>query len=135
MSGWQFEDQYLDVLQNIEAVIVGVYHDQPELTDHNVDKALSSLVRVYQARLKEQSAPPLSFKPLEQQVYDAVKAICEWRMGNHESASDEEIEAIPPKTLDEIIACLKRIRKSINLWTRQGGRQGYLTYVTQFLSD
>ena len=37
-------------------------------------------------------------------------------------------------SLDEIVACLKRVRKSINRWTRTGGRQGYLTFVSQFVA-
>ena len=37
-----------------------------------------------------------------------------------------------PITLDEIIACLKRVRKSINRWHRRGGHQGYLTFVDQY---
>ena len=35
-------------------------------------------------------------------------------------------------TLDEVIACLKRIRSSIKLWTKDYGRQGYLHYVEQW---
>jgi hypothetical protein len=38
-----------------------------------------------------------------------------------------------PKTIDEIIACLKRIRKSINRWNKVGGRQGYLIFVSDFI--
>ncbi len=37
------------------------------------------------------------------------------------------------KTLDEILACLKRVRKSVNYWTKESGRQGYLNFVTQFV--
>jgi hypothetical protein len=35
--------------------------------------------------------------------------------------------------VDVIIACLKRIRKSVEKWNKQGGRQGYLTFVEQFV--
>ena len=34
----------------------------------------------------------------------------------------------------KIIACLKRIRKSINRWHRRGGHQGYLTFVDQYIA-
>jgi hypothetical protein len=46
-----------------------------------------------------------------------------------------EVAEISPEpiTLDELVACLKRVRKSINLWTRKGGRQGYLTFVSKFI--
>lgn len=136
-----FEDQYMDVLQNIEFGIMQVYREHPDLTDHNVDKALNGLIRVYQAQLREQSAPKLALRELEQQVYDAVKHMCDWRMGKSGSQDDdgEDSDALPediePKTSDEIIACLKRIRKSINLWTKQGGRQGYLYYIASFLGE
>jgi hypothetical protein len=36
------------------------------------------------------------------------------------------------KTVDEIILCLKRLRKSVKLWTTDYGRQGYLNYIAQF---
>jgi hypothetical protein len=31
------------------------------------------------------------------------------------------------------VLCLKRIRKSIQLWRREGGRRGYFEVVGQFL--
>lgn len=40
---------------------------------------------------------------------------------------------IDPLTVEEITACLKWIRKSIRLWTKEGGRQGYLNYISQFI--
>jgi hypothetical protein len=40
---------------------------------------------------------------------------------------------LEPKTVDEIIACLKRIRRSIQFWQKKGGRQGYLTFISEFV--
>jgi hypothetical protein len=134
----RFEDQYLDVLQNIEAAIVQVYHEHPELADSSVDRALEGLVRMYQTEARGRPAPVLRLHGLERQVYDAVKEMCDWRMGRTEPDQQEPDEpALPPgtpKTVDEIAACLKRVRKSIALWTKQGGRQGYLDYITQFIA-
>jgi hypothetical protein len=36
-------------------------------------------------------------------------------------------------TLPEILLCLKRIRSSIRLWNKEGGRQGYLNDVRQLI--
>jgi hypothetical protein len=135
----RFEDQYLDVLQNIEVAIVSVYGDHPELSDYNVDKALGGLVRTYQAQAKERAEPDLKLRELEQAVYNSVKAMCDWRLGAPSSKDDEEAGAeqagiMAPKTLNEIIACLKRIRKSVDMWTKKRGRQGYLTYISDFLA-
>ena len=56
------EEEYLDVFQNIEASIVAVYHEIPELTDWDVENALDALIRQYQAewRGKEVRTPRLS---------------------------------------------------------------------------
>jgi type I restriction enzyme, R subunit len=49
----------------------------------------------------------------------------------------EETAELPPMiapiTLAEIIACLKRVRKSIELWRKEGGRRGYYDFVSPFL--
>ncbi len=37
------------------------------------------------------------------------------------------------KTHDEIIACLKRVKKSVQRWNKHGGRQGYLNFVQQYV--
>ena len=38
-----------------------------------------------------------------------------------------------PISPEEAVLCLKRIRKSIARWTKVGGRQGYLTFVSQYV--
>ena len=35
--------------------------------------------------------------------------------------------------MEVIVACLKRIRESIQRWNKEGGRQGYLTFVQRFV--
>lgn len=149
----EFFEQYGDVLQNIEFAIIQVFRAQPELTDYNVEKALSGLIRVYQAQVLERAAPNLRLRDIEQAVFDAVQHMCEWRLGHSDLAlpdpttddsTDEnaviavrepvdDMPDIEPLTTQEIVACLKRIRKSVNFWTKSGGRQGYLEYVEQFL--
>ena len=73
------------------------------------------------------------FNPNAGMVYDRVKAMCEWRLGRQaiEAEVDGKWEAMTPepKSLDEIQVCLKRIRKSVDLWTKRGVRQGYLYFI------
>mgnify|MGYP001600389697 CR=1 FL=1 len=38
-----FEDEYMDVLQNIEMAIVSVYRKHRDLVDYDVDKVLNLL--------------------------------------------------------------------------------------------
>ncbi len=132
-----FEQRYLDVLQNIEFGIVRVYQEHPEMSDWEVLAAVEALLRHYQNELRggQMTAPIL--RPLSQEVYESARAMCEWRLGRTQLQDrDGKPIVLPmsPLTLDEIIACLRRIRKSINRWTREGGRQGYLHFVSQFIA-
>jgi hypothetical protein len=130
-----FEERYEDVLQNIEFGIIRVYRDHPEMTDWDALTAVERLLRDYQTEAKGRQSRPPKLHPLPQQVYDSVMAMCELRLGRETllDEDDQPVELeIEPLSLDEIIACMKRVRKSINLWTREGGRQGYLTYIDRF---
>ncbi|MBN1146083.1 MAG: hypothetical protein JXA78_02415 [Anaerolineales bacterium] len=135
MSELPLEEEYMDVLQNIEAAIHNIHVQNAALTDYQVDQALEALVRAYQGEARCKS-PVIPRNPLSAQVYEATRAVCEVRMGRApipkslKTLGDGEMV---PVSLDVILRCLKRIRKSIRLWTKQGGRQGYLDYISHFL--
>ncbi len=130
------EDDYLDVLQNIEFAIVSVFRKRPELVDYDVDVVLTALVKGYQAEQRQREKPALHLNELRQEVYNSVEAVCEFRLGRTElveSQHSQFMSSLSPLTIDEILACLKRIRTSVKRWTKVGGRQGYLTFVDEFI--
>lgn len=127
----EFTQKYQDVLQNIESIIVDYYHENPELADYNVDRVLENLMRLYTAETKGRTFKLPTFAELEQKLLDRVKAACDMWLGR---TGDLPKEA-QPKTAEEMAACLKRIRRSIQLWTKEYGRRGYLDYVNQFFPD
>lgn len=182
-----FEEQYEDVLQNIEFGIVRVYREHPEMIDWQALDAIQALIRLYQAQAQSRPEPKVALQPLAQEVFDSALIMCEWRLGrgrpepsgsapiytqtdaghgtyagtrsplpdwaraaidwfshrdepktlaHEETVENESPSFVGPKpiTLDEIVACLKRIRKSIQFWTKEGGRQGYLNYVNGFIA-
>jgi len=132
-----FEDEYLDVLQNIEFAIVTVYRQNRDLSDYDVDKVLNALIRAYQSQQQNRDFPQPTLKPLVEQVYDRVKQICEWRLGQQKLKGNGPRSKGPapdPISIDEVIACLKRIRKSVEIWNKQGGTRGYLQYIDQFIA-
>jgi hypothetical protein len=133
------EEEYQDVLMSMESAIVGVYRDNPEMSDFQVDQALEALGRAYLSEKGGKQMPlgkpsPLPRSEPAQKVYQALKFICEWQLGR-EQIVDEEGQPMGGGELDvdEILACLKRLRKSVSLWNKQGGSQGYLKYISQFL--
>ncbi len=131
-------DEYFDVLQNIEFAIHQTFVQHPELLDYQVNKVLEGLERTIKASQSGRTPPTLRFTPLEQPLYDAVKSICDWRSGQVSerpavlSSPLMAQDTINPITADEIIICLKRVQKSIKLWTTESGMRGYLNYIDQF---
>ena len=132
------EDQHLDVLQNIEFAIMEVYQDRPDLIDIEVMNAIENLSHLYTAESQGKSGTVRPLKGITAEVASQVQSVCEMRLrrisiGNTtEQISGEEMA---PKTLTDIVDCLKRIQSSIKLWTKKGGRQGYLNFVSQFFQD
>jgi hypothetical protein len=128
-------EEYMDVLQNIEFALVGVYDNNTTLTDTGTMYAVETLIKVYTGESRGREVALPQFKPEEQEAYDAVKRMCDWRLGRSsmEDEKGKKVEDVEPLTLEVVIACLKRILKSINTWYKRGGRRGYYEFVRQFI--
>jgi len=128
--------EYQDILQNIEMQIVTVFRNhRKELLDDDVKDALNAVVKKYSLEGKSIPLRLPRLDPLEQEIYDVEDTLAEWLLGRRPllTPDDKEVPAPEPVTPDVIIACFKRIIKSIDTWTKQGGPQGYLKYIDQFL--
>jgi hypothetical protein len=129
-------EEYMDVLQNIEFALIQAYDRNPNLTDTGTMYAIENLIKVYTGESRGREVALPQFKPEEQDAYDAAKAMCDFRLGRG-SMEDEEGKKVEvegePLTLEEIVACLKRVLKSINTWYKRGGRRGYYEFVRQFI--
>jgi len=96
------------------------------------------LFKVYNAELQGRTATIPQFQTHEQQAYDDVKLMCEWRLGREKRVdeNEREIDLGPePITTEEIIACLKRIKKSIEFWQKRGGRRAYFDFVSKYVES
>lgn len=140
----EFERKYEKELAAIESGIVSVYDDNPQMADYSVMEALDNLIRFYEAQAVGRTASIRRMEPVDQEVYQTVKAVCERLLHKEksENATEEEIDVDdfvsavqddPANTLEEVIACLKRIRKSVTRWNKANGRRGYLEFVQQYL--
>lgn len=131
-------EQYSDVLQNIEAAIVTVYEGHPDLVDRDVLAAIEALMRSYELQKRNREEFTLTPSGRARVVYEQCLRVCEWRLGRR-SLDEGEPRSEDPKagelSIAELLLCLKRLRKSVRVWHKQGGRQGYLVYVRQFIAD
>jgi hypothetical protein len=131
-----FEEEYEDVLQNLEFGIVQVYRQNRSLLDADVSDALEALIHLYRSEQGNRSPRRFRFDQRTQDVFDSVKALCDFRLGRTDltNPQGQHVPDVPPLSIDELVACLKRIEKSVRRWTKQNGRQGYLNFVEQFIA-
>lgn len=133
----KLEDEFMDVLHNIETALVSVYREDEEMTDYEAEKAINGLIRFYTAEQRKRDASDLDLSGPAEEAFDQVKMMCEWRLGRENflrAESGEPVDlGIEPIALSDLLACLKRVRRSIQKWNRDFGRRGYYDFVNQFL--
>ena len=123
-------DDYQDVLQNIESAVVGLWRSHKEMTNYTVMRAYDAAIAFYNALAREQTPKPANLTGLDAELFKAVQEICEFRLGRIKLPDQIEIAPIP---VEDLVACLRKLRKSVDFWTEEGGRQGYLKYIENFL--
>jgi hypothetical protein len=132
MAGPTFEEQNQPVLQSIEYAIVGVWRAQPALVDAEVESALEALIARYSAEATGREPRAVSLDASRRAVFDAVLPVCEWVRGRASAGGGESV-GVEIASAGVLVDCLKRIRKSLQRWTKQMGRQGYLTFVSRYV--
>jgi hypothetical protein len=123
-------DQYLDVLQTIDFAIIRVYREQPDVQDSVVLRALEALIDSYRAESRGQPPKPVKLPETEALSFVCDQEFCALRLGRGGLGMAPERWPVQDKTVEEIVAGLRRIRKSVERWTQRGGQQGYVTFVS-----
>lgn len=127
------EDTHLDVLQNIEFAIVSVYRKHSGLRDLDVMRALDALIDVYRTETRGHSPKDISLPKPEGTVFQRVKDMCELRLGRQVAPTRVHMPFEGDKTASDILACLRKIRRSAERWNKRGGEQGYVQFVSEFV--
>ena len=133
------EEEFSDVLFDIESTIVEIYSNNLNLVDRQVLLAIDTLYRFYERNKKNKDG----FFPvptgLAGNIYNQVLHVCESWLGraSYNDADDcnHEVQKRCKLTITEVMRCLKRLRKSMKIWHKQGGNQAYLNYVNEFVSQ
>ena len=128
------EEEHLDLLQNIEWAITTESRRDVSVLDADARDAVAALVRHYEAELESRELGATRLSPRGERIFESVRGICEWRLGRASAVTGAIVMgAEDAKSVDDVVACLKKIRKSIDFWTKEGGRQGYLHYIAAFI--
>ncbi len=135
MDKQEFTEKYEAVLQNLEFPIITLYRETGDLIDAEALTAIEALIRIYGAEAQGKAIAARPVRGIAGRVMDSVQYICELRVGRVPLAlKDErgEVMEIATITVSELVDCLKQIQSSIKFWSKQRGRQGYLSYVSEF---
>lgn len=124
-----FEEQYYNILRAMELKIYDLYLGNPYLLDYSVEKALDGMLRTLNSQLRGKNPPKLKFKEDEQAVYRELQSVVKLYTGKDDAVKPDQI-----LTLDEMIACIKRIQRSQKQMGGQG-RQGYVDFLKQFFGE
>lgn len=126
------EPKNSDVLQNLEFVVVNIWRKHREISDSAIARVYEAAFQHYRAEARGHQPKPCVLTGLERELSDGVTAMCEVRLGRRKMSADTEAD-IPAIPVSELVDCLRTLAKSVERHTRQGGRQGYLTFVDRFL--
>ena len=127
------EDTHLDVLQNVEFAIVSVYRERSDLLDYDAMRALDALIDAYRAESRGHTPKDFRLAEKESLIAQRVQAMCEFRLGRKELTDGIQATSTEKITAEEIVSCLRKIRKSVDRWNGRGGKQGYLQFIDEYV--
>lgn len=128
----KWTDDKLDILQNLEFSVVEVWRKHSEMTDYTALRAYEAAFQLYREEYRDHAPKMPALKGLDAAAFEAVKAMCEFRLGRGPIPVPGPV-SISPIPLETLIICLRELSKSVGRHTKEGGRQGYLNYIDQFL--
>lgn len=133
-----FTDDNLDILQNIEAIVIDIYRkDYPDLKDREVLKAYEALIQHQRQVARGRTPnPPENLSDSEQMIFDAIQQVLEVRRELAPPSEKPQRFSLVNKSTsfeDTLLACLRKVHKSVKFWTKERGPQGYLNYINGFL--
>lgn len=105
-----------------------------EMSDYAALRAYETAFQFYRAELRGHVPKPHNLTGLDARAFEAVKAICEFRLGRGNAPIPGPVRAeMTPVPLEKLVDCLRELGRSVERHTKVSGRQGYLTFIDQFL--
>ena len=131
-----FEMVNQGTLASIELAIVGCFRAQNSLTDHDVEEAINAVLPAYEPAKRDTSGRVARLGPMARDVFNQISAVCRVMTDpdrlqtetGEPLAKDMRMRSVSAETMS---ACLRRIRKSVQFWRRDGGLRGYLNFINE----
>ena len=122
-------ESYENVLKQIETAVVQVWRKQPAMTNYAVMRVYEAATERYRAEALARTPKNVALTGVEAELLEAVRTACDTCLREFPSA-ENPAQSMPA---EDMVACLRRLSKSVDFWTKQGGRQGYMQYIEGFV--
>ncbi len=129
---FKWSNDKLDILQNLEFSVVEVWRANRSMSDYAALRAYEAAFQEYRAEMRGGTAKPHGLTGLDATAFEALKRMCEFRLGRGPCPVDRA-ESVEPVALETMVDCLRELGKSVERHTKFGGRQGYLTFIDPYL--
>lgn len=130
-----FEEKYLEQLYNLELAIMAEYKMNNQLTDYDVSFALEALIEFYKAEAGNRISRKFNLSESSEKVLIFMETAGDLLIGKTHLNNEEGKISDKLISIEELIDCLKKIKKSVERWTKIGGRQGYLEFVRRHMPE
>jgi len=112
------EEEYMDVLQNIEFAVKAGFDIYPDLTDYAAQRVHEALIDCYTAEVRDRPPKPQNLDEKEQIIYTEVKKNCDWHLGRKDDLFTSDSGEVPspcPIVPEEMIQDFYYPRKNYNI--------------------
>lgn len=121
LSKAEFAEKFMSVLMPLEQNVLSYYKKMPTAMDHEILSMYQYFSKVIKAKMTNYTMPsPNVNGPLET-LYHAEANFIE--------------SACKKVSLEDLKECLKMLEKSVELWNREMGVQGYLNFIEKNMPD
>lgn len=127
---WSEND--LVVLEDLETTVARIWRAHPEMSDYVAQRAYEAAFQFYRAEFRGHTPKPPSLGGLDGTTFDAIKAVCEFRLGRGPSPIDKP-HAAEPVSVEHLVNYLRQLVKSVERHTAIDGRQGYLHFIDHYV--
>lgn len=130
------KDEDLPALRELESCILRVWDDHDEMNDYTVGRAYEAAYKFYRTVSRGGQPGPPPLKGLDLETYNAVHGVCEKLL----ATGAAPFKGMPketntkPLTAERLVELLRELSRSVERHTKIDGRQGYLEFVSKFVS-
>ena len=107
------EEKYINELMQIESSIYEFFKINQQVSDSQIERVISELILLNKSKKKGYSRE-INLIGLDLDLLNSINSKIDSLEINEE----------------ELIICLKRIKRSIEKWNKQMGRQGYIHFIS-----